>query len=38
MLEISNLKNENERLVREMAQKENERIMSEMFSEDVGKN
>jgi 23S rRNA pseudoU1915 N3-methylase RlmH len=38
MLEISNLKKENERLVREMAKKENERIMRDIFSKDVGKN
>jgi hypothetical protein len=38
MLEITNLKKENERLVREMAKKENERIMREMFFKDVGKN
>jgi predicted RNase H-like nuclease (RuvC/YqgF family) len=38
MLEISNLKKENERLMREMAKKENERIVREMFSKDVGKN
>jgi predicted Holliday junction resolvase-like endonuclease len=38
MLEISNLKKENERLMREMATKENERIVREMFSKDVGKN
>jgi hypothetical protein len=31
MLEISNLKKENERLVREMARKETERIVREMF-------
>jgi predicted Holliday junction resolvase-like endonuclease len=38
ILEISNLKKENERLLREMAKKENERIVREMFSKDVGKN
>jgi predicted nucleic acid-binding Zn-ribbon protein len=38
MLEISNLKKENERLVREMAKKENERITREMFSKDIRKN
>jgi predicted RNase H-like nuclease (RuvC/YqgF family) len=38
MLEISNLKKENERLVREMDKKETERIMREMFYKDVGKN
>jgi hypothetical protein len=38
MLEINNLKKENERLVREMDKKETERIMREMFYKDVGKN
>jgi 23S rRNA pseudoU1915 N3-methylase RlmH len=38
ILEISNLKKENERLVREMVRKETERIVREMFSKDVRKN
>jgi cytidylate kinase len=38
MFEITNLKKENERLVREMDKKENERIMREMFFKDVGNN